>query len=1434
MRDVSIRQLKILIIDDEADMVDYHRRILEQDGYREIESTTDPLAAVQLFREFQPDLIILDLVMPGRSGWEVLADLRAIIPTETHLPILVVTGDPTIETRREALDNGATDFICKPFDIGEILARIANLLETLVIGRKKAADAMRESEELFFGAFEHAPIGVALVSPEGKWLKVNRALCDLVGYSRAELLTRTFQDITRREDLPENLENMRQLLAGETRSYQMEKRYVHARGSLVTVLLNVSLIHDEHGQARHFIIQVLDITERKRAEEAIRESEERFSGAFEYAPIGLALVAPDGRWTKVNRALCVLFGYSEDELLTHTYQDMTHPEDLAASVEHVRRLAAGEIPSYQMEKRYIHAHGHCVTVVLNASVVRDGQGQTRYFISQFQDVTARKRAEQELHWKTALLEAQVHSSLDGMLVVDEQGRKILQNQRFTDLLKIPRDIADDEDDRGQIQWVTNAARNPELFIARVVYLYSHPGEIGRDEIEMKDGMVVDRYSAPVIGKDGKYYGRIWVLRDITERKRIDAVDKRLAAIVEYADEAIISKTLEGIVTSWNPAAERMFGYSALEIIGQSSKVIIPPDRADEESEVLAGFARGELVRHLETVRVGRDGQRFDVSATISPIKDPAGRIIGLSKIVRNITERKRAEEALKESEERYRALIDRSPESISVHRDGNLLFVNPALIKMLGATSAGELIGRPVFDLLHPDFHQIVRERLKSNVRYGGVLPTMEQRFIRLDGKVIDVEVCSRSILYDGEAAIYSSIREITERKQAEATRDRLAIILEATTDLVSICEPGGNLLYLNRAGRDLLGVGHDEDITKTTVADFVPHPTDHILLTEGIPAAARCGAWNGETVLLNRRGHEFPVSQVILAHKTPGGNLESFSSIMRDITERKRDEEELFRSREMLRRILDQIPQRVFWKDRDLVYVGCNQAFAVDMGFREPSEVIGKTDFEAPWKEMAEHYRADDRSVIDLDSTISSFEEPGIAPNGRALWYRTTKCPLHDREGKVTGILGTFEDITEHKLAKLEIESLNADLEQRVAERTEELFAVTREAENANSAKSEFLSRTSHELRTPLNAILGFGQLLETEENLGVEARESVAQLLSSARHLLSLIDKVLAISDTDSRRITLSLETVAVDRLVEETLCLLRPLADAFQIELESRPPLGNGGNVVADAQRLKQVLFELLSNAIKYNRPRGKVILEWGLAEAADPPAFRFSIQDTGPGISALNLTRLFTPFDRLDEQRTQARISGTGLGLAVSKRMIELMGGLIGVASRPGEGSTFWIEVPLAESPGEPRHQSALSFHENPPSKTPGQKTLLYVEESLSNLRLITRIVARRPAIQLCSAATGALGLEMARTHSPDLILLDADLPGSQGDPLLALLRSDPRTLQIPVIVLLSDPLPGVCKQMMAAGARAFLTKPVEVRTLLGVLDRYIEFHPEEAG
>ena len=390
--------------------------------------------------------------------------------------------------------------------------------------------------------------------------------------------------------------------------------------------------------------------------------------------------------------------------------------------------------------------------------------------------------------------------------------------------------------------------------------------------------------------------------------------------------------------------------------------------------------------------------------------------------------------------------------------------------------------------------------------------------------------------------------------------------------------------------------------------------------------------------------------------------------------------------------------------------------------------------------------------------------------------------------------------------------------LEHRVEQRTAELQAARNEAERANRAKTSFLSAVSHDLRTPLNAILGFAQLLDLD-GLDPQHTEHVKQILSAGRHLLDLINDVLDVTRVESGQLHLVFENLDCDAAIDDALELIRPLAAARDLELRverETSPIA----IRADRQRLKQVLLNLLSNAVKYNSDGGSITV----SRSAHGATCRIAVSDTGRGIAEDKQSLLFTPFQRLGAESTG--IEGTGLGLSLAHALAERMEGVLGVDSRENEGSTFWIELPIAAAADQP------SVRDRRADARPAQQgigTVLYVEDNVANLRLMERMLARRSGIRLVHASTASAALALVEQSPPNLILLDVQLPDASGTDVLLRLKALPHAQHVPVVILTADGTPELSAQFVAAGATAFLTKPLDVRQMLGVVDSCLAVH-----
>jgi CheY-like chemotaxis protein/nitrogen-specific signal transduction histidine kinase len=388
---------------------------------------------------------------------------------------------------------------------------------------------------------------------------------------------------------------------------------------------------------------------------------------------------------------------------------------------------------------------------------------------------------------------------------------------------------------------------------------------------------------------------------------------------------------------------------------------------------------------------------------------------------------------------------------------------------------------------------------------------------------------------------------------------------------------------------------------------------------------------------------------------------------------------------------------------------------------------------------------------------------------------------------------------------------------EEVLASRTDELVTARDTAITATHVKNAFLSSTSHELRTPLNAVLGFAQLLQLSD-LSQEDQDAVERILAAGRHLLALINELIDIARVESGEFSLSVEPIAVQPVVEETCQLMAPLAADRSITIsQPRPPPGLA--VRADRQRLSQVLVNLLSNAIKYNRPGGTITIT---CQAVGPGQVSLAVADTGPGIPAADLERIFDPFERLGAEQTA--VEGTGIGLPLARAFAEAMHGTLTAASVPGEGTTFTLTLPRAQDVVQASAGGQIPPQPPAPDDPARTRTrILYIEDNPANIEVVSRFIKTRPGMRLQSVTTGEAGLEAATRDIPDLILLDLHLPGLHGDAVLSRLRDQPATVGVPVAVLSAEAAPTVIRQMRARGVIAYLTKPLDLAELGRLLD-----------
>jgi PAS domain S-box-containing protein len=676
----------------------------------------------------------------------------------------------------------------------------------------------------------------------------------------------------------------------------------------------------------------------------------------------------------------------------------------------------------------------------------------------------------------------------------------------------------------------------------------------------------------------------------------------------------------------------------------------------------------------------------------------------------------------------------------------------------------------------------------------------------QLRDSVLAIAALLALVLLGGLGLLAGSLRQRARaERRLRASEEASRAILEAANEAFISMDTRGVITGWNAHAEQTFGWSRTEAIGRNLAQTIIPVPSRqahergrqrYLATGEGRVLNQRI-----ELTALHRDGHQLPVEIVIWP--VGSGEQTSFNAFAHDISKRRRAEEALRASQERLGLALEAASMGYWDRDIPSGETVWSPQLETLFGF-----VPGSLDAA---EAFTDRVHPQDRQTVQhwVEATISG-DPPGelkfrvLWPDGQVRWMQAQARVYRDGGGRPVRMVGVVVDVTERQHGE-------AALNQ-----------AKQEADRANRAKSEFLSRMSHELRTPLNAILGFGQLLQRDD-LTEGQRESADQMLRGGRHLLGLINEVLDVSRIETGSLALSQEAVDVDELLKETIDLIRPLAAERELRVEVPRQEGCAWTVRADRQRLRQVLLNLASNAVKYNHHGGSI--EFACQAAADG-RLRILVRDTGPGVPGDKLPRLFTPFDRLGAEMTD--IQGTGMGLALSKRLTEAMGGSLTADSIEGKGSTFTIELARAEDPLE-HYQQALAAQPTSVQHhgSGSERTVLYVEDNPSNLRLVERVLAERGGVRLLTASHGQLVQDLVRQHQPDVVLLDQHLPDLDGEEVLRRLQSDPETAAVPVVVVSADATAGQIQRLLAAGASQYLTKPLDVAQFLEVVDQLLQ-------
>jgi PAS domain S-box-containing protein len=790
------------------------------------------------------------------------------------------------------------------------------------------------------------------------------------------------------------------------------------------------------------------------------------------------------------------------------------------------------------------------------------------------------------------------------------------------------------------------------------------------------------------------------------------------------------------------------------------------------------------------------------------------------------------------SMQRFHAYFDHSIVGLAItSMEKGWIEVNDALCATLGYTR-NELVRMTWAELTHPE--DLAPDLAQFNRMLAGEINSyaMDKRFIHKDGHLVDTRLAVSHVRKPDGSLDYvvAMVEDISERKQAEKSllheQQLSADIINALPGVFYLFDAHGRFLRWNQHFKEVTGYS-DSELTTMQGPDFFSG-ADRQHIADAMQQVFRDGQASVEADFRDRHGKGTPFhfsgTRVFLDGQP------YLLGVGLDMTERLRAEQELSvlstelaRARDLLQLVIDNAPIRVFWKDRDCRYLGCNPAFARDAGKQSPAELIGSDDFAMGWASQAELYRADDQRVMQTGQPHLDYEEPQTTPDGGTIWLRTSKAPLRDASGNVIGVLGIYDDVTRRKELEAELAGHRQHLEEQVIQRTKELVEAKMVAEAASRAKSAFLANMSHELRTPMNGIMGMLSLA-TRRMADAKGLDHLDKARSAANHLLGVLNDILDLSKIEAERMLLEAAPLQLGGILENIISVLCHKATEKGLTLEidlpdslARLPL------LGDPLRLGQILLNLTGNAVKFTE-RGRVTLRARpVSENSEAVQVRFEVVDTGIGIAPEAQTRLFNSFEQADNSMTR-KYGGTGLGLAISKRLVQLMGGEIGLDSTPGVGSTFWFSIRLARREAMQEVQAAPDF-ENAEAETrlrrdyPGARILLAEDEPVNREVACIQLEAAGLAVDL--AEDGRQALELARRNTYALILMDMQMPNLNGLDATRAIRADSLNQTTPILAMTANAFDEDRQTCLAAGMNDHLAKPVDPEFLHETLLRWLE-------
>jgi PAS domain S-box-containing protein len=1326
---------------------------------------------------------------PGRAAAGVRQTLNENYVTNYELTLKTASG------REVLVSFNASVFKDTEGNVKGIFAVARDVTE-----QRRLEERLREQQNYSRGLIESNIDALMTVNPSGTITDVNEQTLKLSGYTRKQLVGSRFADYF--TDPARADAGVRKTFdEGLVTDYELVVR--PKAGPEVVVSFNASVFRDTAGKVVGILAAARDVTQRKQIEQQLFEQQSYTRGLIESNIDALMTTDTLGVITDVNVQMCEITGRTREELIGTPFKDyFTDPKRAEDGIRKV--LAEGRVTNYELTIRA--KDGRETVVSYNATTFKGADGRLRGVFAAARDITDQKRLEEQLRQAHAYNRGLIESSVDAMLTVDPDLTITDVNEQMVRLTGYAR---------GQLVGTAfqDYFTEPDRASAGVKKTLDE-GYVTNYELTLRSRHrreILVSFNASVFkDTEGKVRGIFAVARDVTEQRRLEEQLREQQhynrGLIESSVDALVTVDPDVTVTDVNEQMIRLTGYTREELIGSSFKdYFTEPERA--AAGVRQTLGQGSVTNY-ELVLKSKAGKRTVVSFNAGTFKDTAGRVAGILAAARDITAQKRLEEQLRDQQTYNRSLIESSVDALmTVDPAGVITDVNEQTVRLMGFNRK-QLIGSPFVDYFTD------RERADAGVRKtfdDGVVTNYELILRAKTGRKVPVSF-NAGVFRDTAGTvvgILAAARDITQQKQIEQElREQQTYtrgLIESNIDALMTTDTLGVITDVNVQMCEITGRTREE-LIGTPFKDYF---TDPKRAEDGIrKVLAEDRVTNYELTIRAKDGRETVVSYNATTFKGADGRLRGVFAAARDITDQKRLEEQIAqRNRELtdastfLGNVLESSTQySIIAKDLDGNVLTWNEGARRNYGWNA-EEMVGKQNSRIL---HTPEDIASGRVQTLLDTALQTGKAEGgferVRKGGDRFTASVAVTLRNDFAGKPIGYLLISKDITEQKT-----------LEEQLRKKNEELEEQYRRVQEANRLKSEFLANMSHELRTPLNAIIGFTEMMHDGKvgSVNTDQKEFLGDILTSSRHLLQLINDVLDLAKVESGKMEFRPEAVDVSKVVAEVRDILRSLAGSKRIpvKVEVAPALGE---VVADAAKLKQVLYNYLSNALKFTPDGGKVAIRVA-PEGADH--FRLEVEDSGIGIKPEDQGRLFVEFQQLDAS-TAKKYAGTGLGLALTKRIVEAQGGQVGMRSAPGEGSVFYAvlpRLPVVPSEAEPEPR---------PAPRPGAPTVLVIEDESKDRRWILETLSAG-GYSVEGVASGAAAIRRISEQAFDAITLDLLLPDMTGRDVLRAIRTSELNRSTPVVVVTV-----LAEKGVVAGFQVndILTKPVSEDELIASLDK----------